>query len=474
MGVRTTAARVTAGGTRGIRALTLLAVLATTVSLAAVAPEGAVPAAAAGGSWPVYHGDFGGSGVAPGSTTFHAAVRAWISKGLRGKIFGEPLVAQGEVIVATEADWVYALSETHGAVLWARHVGVAVSSHLLPCGDIKPTVGITSTPVIDTTRDEVFVVADEHEGSVVSHHLVGLSLLTGTTLLDEVVDPAGTFPNAQLQRSALTLDNGQVIVSSGGNAGDCSTYNGWVVSVPETGGPLGTFKVDPSPGNSQGAIWMGGGAPVVDSGGNIWVTSGNGSNTSGSNPDYSDSLVELSPTLAVEQTFTPSTWATDNANDFDLGSVVPAVLPDGMVLQAGKSRTVYLMSQSSLGGVGGQVAELDDFCGNNVDGGIAYQGSVVYLPCLNGVTAVQVGTSPPSITQLWTADFAQGPPIVADGLVWSINHASGRLYGMDPATGNTVVVLHIGAVANHFPTPSVSDGMLFAPSTTKVYAYALS
>jgi hypothetical protein len=36
------------------------------------------------------------------------------------------------------------------------------------CGDILPTVGITGTPVIDTARSEIFVVADEagHAGGL--------------------------------------------------------------------------------------------------------------------------------------------------------------------------------------------------------------------------------------------------------------------------------------------------------------------
>ncbi|HLX88848.1 MAG TPA: PQQ-binding-like beta-propeller repeat protein [Acidimicrobiales bacterium] len=448
----------------------------TTLALSGLAPVG--PAAAVGGSWPVYHGDFGGSGVAPGSTTFGGASGAWVTRGLKGKLYGAPVVAQGVVIVATEYDMVYALSETTGAVLWTRHLGTAVPAHLIALGagcpgDIRPTVGITGTPVIDTARSEVFVVADEHVGSAVTHHVVGLSLSTGLTLLDQVIDPPGTVPQSQLFRAALTLDGGNVIASTGGNAGDCGPYHGWVISVPETGGALRTFEVDPTPGNQEGAVWMGGAAPVIDGHGNIWVATGNGSNDTGSNPDYSDSVVELSSTLAVLQWFAPTSWATDNDSDLDLGSSVPAVLPDGFVLQAGKSQTAYLLDQSNLGNVGGQVAELDNICGSDVDGGIAYRNSVIYLPCLAGVMALQVQTSPPSLTQLWQTGNSQGPPIVADGLVWSINHGSHRLYGLDPSTGNTVVQFKIASVANHFPTPSAVDGMLFATSATRVYAYYL-
>jgi outer membrane protein assembly factor BamB len=462
---------------RIVRRLGLVAVLAAMVVAAGIESATVSTAGASGSDWPVYHGDPLGSGVASGSTVFVGAKKAWTSHAVRGQIFGEPLVEGNEVVVATEDDLVYAFNAANGATVWSKRVGTPVPARALPCGDITPKVGITSTPVIDAARSEVFVVADEKSGrgksAVISHHLLGLSLTTGAVLLDQPVDPPGTTPAAQLQRSALTLDAGQVIIASGGNAGDCSTYNGWVVAVPETGGALRTFEVDPTPGNLQGAIWMGGAAPIVDGSGNIWVASGNGSNTSGSSPDYSDSVIELSSTLAPLQFFAPSSWANDNANDFDLGSSSPALLPDGLILQVGKSQTAYVLSQSTLGGVGGQQAELDGVCGADVDGGDAVVGETVYIPCLNGVMAMQVSASPPSVSELWaTSTNSPGPAIVADGLVWTIG--SGTLYGLDPQSGSPVVQFSIGAVANHFPTPSVGDGLLLAASSTKVHAFTLT
>ena len=57
---------------------------------------------------------------------------------------------------------------------WSTHVGTPVPSGSLPCGDISPTVGITGTPVIDETRGEIFVVADELVNGSPAHELVGL------------------------------------------------------------------------------------------------------------------------------------------------------------------------------------------------------------------------------------------------------------------------------------------------------------
>jgi hypothetical protein len=425
----------------------------------------------------VYHHDALGSGVDPSGTSLSPATAAWTSPVLDGKIYGEPLVEAGRVVVATLNDTIYELSARTGSVIWSTHVASPVPSSSVPCGDINPTVGITSTPVIDPATGEVFVVADEAAGSGASHHMIGLDLFTGAVRVDVSVDPPGSHPLYQLQRAALTLDAGQVIVGFGGNDGDCETaanpYHGWVVAVPEGGGGMRTFEVASNPGDSQGAIWMGGASPLVDARGNIWLATGNSSFTSSSNPyDNSDAVLELSPTLALEQAFAPSTWFRDNAGDIDLGSSSPALLADGLVLQAGKSHAAYLLSQSSLGGVGGQQTSLAPFCGADVDGGNAVDGSVVYAPCLSGVMAAQVGTAPASIHVLWhTSTGSTGSPIVAGGLVWTINPSNGTLNGLDPKSGSGVQTLALGSVANHFPSPTVADGLLLAASTNQVHAF---
>jgi hypothetical protein len=317
------------------------------------------------------------------------------------------------------------------------------------------------------------VVADEVSGTVISHHLVGLGLTTGAVLLNQVVDPQ-VDAAAQLQRPALTLDQGSVEIAFGGNAGDCSTYHGWVVSVPESGGVMRTWEADATSGNDQGAVWLGGAAPVVDANGDIWVATGNGSNTTGSSPDGSDSVVELAPSLDVVQSFTPSTWQTDNATDADLGSSPPTLLSDGYVLQIGKSQTAYLLHASHLGGVSGQVPELHSVCGNDVDGGQAFKSTIVYEPCLAGVMAVKVSphNEKRPLHVLWTTPTgATGPPIMAGNEIWSISQ-SGTLYGLRKSNGRPVAQLALGsAPANHFPTPSVGAGLLLAPAYDQVVAF---
>jgi outer membrane protein assembly factor BamB len=139
------------------------------------------------------------------------------------------------------------------------------------------------------------------------------------------------------------------------------------------------------------------------------------------------------------------------------------------VVQAGKSQTAYLLNQSGLGGIAGQESDISACSGHDVDGGDAVSGNVVYLPCQGGVIAVLMNS--PTMTQLWqTSTGSGGPPIVAGGLVWTINQ-SGQVFGLNPATGTSVVQVSVGSEANHFPTPSVGDGLLLVPGTDQVVAF---
>jgi outer membrane protein assembly factor BamB len=425
------------------------------------------------GSWTAYHRDAAGNGVAGPVAAISTTTRAWTSPALDGEIYGEPLVSSGRVYVATENDTVYALSAATGKVLWSAHLGSPVPSADLPCGDITPTVGITGTPVIDPSRGEIFVVAGELVNGKPAHMFTGLATASGKVEVTQDVDPAGVDTAALLQRTGLTLDDGRVVFGMGGNDGDCATYRGRLIAVPETGGTPDMFTVDAAGGESQGAIWMGGAAPVADSSGDIWVSTGNGSVYSYSHAyDDSDSVLELSPSLKLEQFFAPSTWAANNARDLDM-STAPALLADGQVILTGKSRIVYLLNGTHLGGIGGQLAALPSACSLDIDGGVAVQGTTVYLPCQSGIIAVEAVKSPAALHLLWSSGTGGGPAIVAAGLVWTIG-PNGMLYGLSPATGKVQQQAPVGVPANHFPTPSVADGLLLAASADHVVAFTAS
>jgi outer membrane protein assembly factor BamB len=431
-----------------------------------------------GSNWTSYHGDAEATGVSVARTKLLPSRPAWTSPVLDGQLYGEPLLADGRVVAATENDTVYALAADSGHVLWSVHLATPVPSADLPCGDISPEVGITGTPVIDLVRHEIFVDADTliagpaaSGGVEASHQLFGLDLFTGTVELDEAAMPnAGEDELAQLQRPGLALDDGNVVIAYGQNAGDCPGPNGpahgFVVSIPEAGGQLHYFQI--GSGQDRGAVWMGGSSPVVDPQGNVYVASADGYDLGAGQPyDDSDAVLELSPLMNLESIFYPDDWQTLSADDLDLGTGDP-VLVHGFVFQIGKTDIAYLLDPGHLGGEEGEVAS-HSMCSGNPDGGHAVEGSVVYVPCPNGVTAVKVLSKRPYLKKLWTdKDGASGAPIIAGGLVWTIGGNS--VHGLKPGSGHEVVSISFGAHANHFPTPSVADGLLLLPGTDQVVA----
>ena len=448
----------------------------------AVTSKAVADASGFGSNWTTYHANTEDTGVDAAGTTLLPSRAAWTSPTLDGQLFGEPLVADGMVVAATENDTVYVMAADTGRILWSRHLATPVPSEDLPCGDISPEVGITGTPVIDLARHEIFVDADElvngppaSGGVEASHVLFGLDLFTGEIELDEGAMPnAGEDQLAQLQRPGLTLDDGSVVIAYGQNAGDCPGPNGpahgYVVSISETGGPLHYFQI--GSGQDRGAVWMGGSSPVVDPEGNVYVASADGYDLGAGQPyDDSDAVLELSPTMQLESLFYPSDWQQLSAQDKDLGTGNP-VLVDGFVFQVGKSDIAYLLHQGQLGGEEGEFASMPlSLCSGDPDGGRAVDGSVVYVPCPNGVTAVKVSTTPPYMTQLWTDDDgAAGGPIIAGGLIWTIG-SDNAVHGLNPANGHEVTTISFGGHANHFPTPTVGDGLLLLPATNQVVAY---
>ena len=377
------------------------------------APGRRTGAAGSGASWTVYHGNAQASGLAAAQIKLLPSRPAWASPTLDGQLYGEPLVADGRIVAATENDTVYVMAAHSGRILWSRHLANPVPSGDLPCGDISPSVGITGTPVIDLARHEIFVDADtviegpsSSGGVEASHRLFGLDLFTGKVELSQPTMPsAGEDQLAQLQRPGLALDHGRVVIAYGQNTGDCPGPNGpahgYVVSVPETGGPLDYFQI--SSGADRGAVWMGGSSPVVDPQGNVYVASADGYNLGAGQPyDDSDAVLELSPAMRLESIFYLKDWQQLSDDDLDLGTGDPALV-DGFVFQVGKTDTAYLLRQGHLGGQDGEVASLP-VCHGNPDGGHAVMDSVVYVPCPNGVTAIRVSSTAPYLKQLWTDD----------------------------------------------------------------------
>jgi outer membrane protein assembly factor BamB len=104
-----------------------VALAAATLGLSCAATPRAVPSEAVadpsgfGSDWSTYHGNAEDTGVDAAGTTLRPSQAAWTSSSLDGQLFGEPLVADGRVVAATENDTVYLMAADTGQILWSRH-----------------------------------------------------------------------------------------------------------------------------------------------------------------------------------------------------------------------------------------------------------------------------------------------------------------------------------------------------------------
>jgi outer membrane protein assembly factor BamB len=409
--------------------------------------------------WAEYHRDAGRSGVGPSDPALSAPQIAW-RVDVDGDVYASPLIVAGHVIVATENNTVYSLDLFTGSVVWKVHLGDPVNASSLPCGDIGPVTGITGTPAADLSTGQLYVVAYLRGRQ---HMLFDLSLVDGSTAWQRNVDPVGSNPAVQQQRGALAIGSGLVYVPLGGLYGDCGAYHGYVVDVTLDGTQAGAYQV---PSSRGAGIWSPQGVTVTPDGSVYFVT---GNATSGGF-GFSDSVLDLSPDLQTMRSyFAPSNWDALNAGDVDLGSVGATVLSNGLVVSIGKEGVAYVLRAGSLGGVGGQLASRKVCSG--AWGGTASSGSMVYVPCADGLFALSV--SPSSIDIKWfTGSPLLASPIISAGAIWAIEASSATLFALDPATGHVLYKTGLGS-AKHFSTPAATDGFVVAPAGQKVVAVSV-
>ena len=291
---------------------------ATAASRPSTASRTAEPAAAttAAISWPTYHGNAARSGYATSMPPAAGTPSVTKKITLDGQVYASPIVVRGRIVVATENDSVYAID--NGTVTWRRQLGSPAHSSELPCGNINP-LGITGTPTY--YAGYVYVVAEF--GSAPRHVLYSIRLSDGTVAWHKSVDLPGVETKAMQERGALTVAGGRVWVPFGGLAGDCGGYKGRVVGVALNGKGSAISYTVPTP--REGGIWTPPG-PSYD-GTYLYVAVGNGEiGTSGGGYDHSDSVLKLSTSAHLVQSFSPSTWRADNDADLDLGSQGPTIV----------------------------------------------------------------------------------------------------------------------------------------------------
>jgi outer membrane protein assembly factor BamB len=397
---------------------------------------------------------------APAAVTVRLGWRARLD----GAVYGHPVVIDDLVVAATEADSVYGLSLTDGRVRWRTGVGTPMPRSQLPCGNIDP-LGITGAPAYDAGSRTVFVAAETTDAQ---HELIAIDPADGTVRFRRSLDVTDRDRYAEQQRGALAVAGGRVYVPFGGLAGDCGNYVGYVTGTPVNGdGPTVHYEV---PTAREGGIWAPSGV-AVDADGSVFVAVGNGA--SFDDPyDGSDSVLRLSADLGRRlDFFAPSDWGSQNAADADLGSTGPLLLDGNRVLISGKGGQVFLLDAGRLGGIGGQ---LDTVTGCRGFGGMAWDAAqrAAFVPCSDGLRRVEIGRN--SLTARWRADQQiTGTPVIAAGVVWSLDPQGGRLFALDERTGRQVGAADTGE-ASRFAAPVLAGQRLLIPTLAGITALALS
>jgi outer membrane protein assembly factor BamB len=420
-------------------------------------------AAPADASWLTFGASSDRRGAVAAGPDPGGIAQAWATDQLDGALYGEPVVAGGRVVVATEHDSVYAFDVATGQAAWNVNLGDPIPRSALECGNIDPT-GITGTPVIDAGTGTVYVVAFVQPGR---HDLVALNMTDGSIRWRRPADPPGLDPFHEQQRSALTIGNGRVYVAYGGLFGDCGPYKGAVVSIALDG--MGDPQSWIVPTSREGGLWAPSGL-TIDTNGNLFVSTGNAASTDPNNFDDGNAVVRLTPDLHAVDVWAPSDWYTLSARDADLGSIGPLPLGGGRIFVSGKNGVGYVLDGTQLGGVGGELSNTR-ICNGGAFGGSATNGSVVVVGCSSGPVGLEIGNDA-TITPRWQGPNGRsGAPIIAGGSVWLVNN-NGHLYALDAASGTVQADVDLQGRISGFPTPTVLPTTVLVPAGSRLIAFA--
>jgi hypothetical protein len=417
------------------------------------------------------------------------------SQTVDGYVYAQPLYVpnltiggtpHNVVFVATEHDSVYAFDADSNAganATWLWHtsfinppsVTTVNSSSDANCGDLVPEIGITSTPVIDTTNNTMYLTAKTKESGVFHLRLHALDITTGLEKFGGPIDIQGTVsgseggtpysvtynPLLEAQRPGLLLLNGHVYVATASHC-DNGPYHGWVFDYIVGASPMVQNSIwVAAPNGSDSGIWMAGSGPAADTSGNVYFATGNG--TWDGTTNYGDSIVKLSTTsgLALNDYFTAYNQQSLSDADSDLGSGGVVLLPPqsgahaNELVESGKEGTIYVVDidpaqmghwqsgsdsqivQSVIGQIQGTWSTPAYWNGNLYFGGASDGGNGDMLKAFS-VSGGMLSSTPTSETSL-TYQFP-GPTVSVssngnnNGIVWALQN--------EGYSSNTPSVLH--------------------------------
>jgi hypothetical protein len=259
-----------------------------------------------------------------------------------------------------------------------------------------------------------------------------------------------------------------------------------------------------TPNGNRGSFWNGGAAPAVDSSGNIYVVSGNGTfdaDTHG--PDLGETYIKLSGRLGLRvlDYFTPYNYAALNAADVDTGSAGVALIGDEagsadhphLMAGAGKEGRIYLLDRDNPGkvqvGSDSQIVQSLPGAIKGLFGNPAYFNQRLYF-CAAGdrlkafsISNAQMSSVPVSQSTA-TFNFPGCLPTISangtsNGIVWVIDPA-GVLRAYDASnlaselydSGQNSARDAFGTAVK-YSAPIVANGKVYAGTQNSLMVYGL-
>ena len=459
-----------------------------------------------------------------------------------GPIYAQPLFLPSVEIpgkgmhdvlfVATEHDSVYAFDANRPSdpALWKvsfldKTRGITVPSEgVVQCPFIQPDVGITSTPVIDLKTGTLYVLARTMIRHKVSddeffQHLHALAITTGAEkfggpkLITASVPGkgAGTVkgqvafdPQKENPRAALTLANNAVYLAWASSC-DVDPYHGWVIAYDaQTLAQKAVLNVNPD--GSEAGIWLSDTGPAVDTDGNLFVPTGNGTfDAASGGRDYGDSVLKLDgDSLAIRDYFTPYDQERISGADADVGSSGPTLLPDQpgahrhLLLQPTKDSSIYVIDRDNMGKYHrdtNALAEMIKLPGGGY-GAMAYWNGRVYFAASDDQLRAYIikngQLTRAAVSSVKFANPGATPSISADGkqnaIVWAIATKTWNGPDTKPAVLYAFDANKLGqpiytseqnsqrdraAMATRFVIPVVVNGRVYFGTRSEVEVYGL-
>jgi hypothetical protein len=467
------------------------------------------------------------------------------SVSVEGQIDAQPLylssvtirgVTHNVLYAVTEDDNIYAYDADTGAKLWKASALMTGEKPAVAANGCKqpPTIGITSTPVIDPSsgpHGTIYLVAtSENSSGQFFQRLHALDVTTGAEEFGGPVTVAAQYPGTgegssggyvifnpdqYAERAALLLLNG-VIYTSWTSHCDGTPYTGWIIGYNETT-LAQTTVLNVTPNGDQGAIWQAGNGPAADTLGNIFFADANGTFDTTLNSrgfptmgDQGNGIIRLTTTngqLAVADYFNPYNTVVESKYDMDLGAGGVILLPPlqdasgntwNLAIAAGKDGNVYIVNRDNMGKFNpkNNDAIYQELVGA-LPGGMwaapALFGSNVYFGT-NGSNMLQfqftnatLGSTPVSKSAITFTYPGTTPSISANGtsngILWAIQHTDPSvLHAYNPANLATEFYNSTQAAGNrdefgyasHFGTPTIVNGKVYVGTTNSVAVFGLS